>query len=39
MINYEKIHNRAILDSFNESLNYFRPYYYVGGPPYMWNYS
>ena len=26
---YEKIHNRAIFDSFNEALNVFRPYFQI----------
>ena len=26
---FEKIHNRAIFDSFNEALNVFRPYFLI----------
>jgi len=39
MIYFEKIHHKAIIDCFNESLNCFRPYYFIDGAPYSWNYS
>ena len=45
-IAYDKSHNRAVFDAFNEALNQFRPYYqistlscYLDGPPYPWNNS
>ncbi|EGR29693.1 IQ calmodulin-binding motif family protein, putative [Ichthyophthirius multifiliis] len=36
---FQHIHNKAIFDGFNESLNSFRPYYLIGGEPYQWNKS
>ncbi|CAK84413.1 unnamed protein product (macronuclear) [Paramecium tetraurelia] len=36
---YEKIHNRAIFDTFNEILNQYRPFYYCNGQPYPWEYN
>ena len=33
------MHDKAIFECFNEALNYFRPYYSIGGPPYIWNCS
>lgn len=36
---FELVHNRAIFDAFNESLNLFRPYFLIKGPPYLWNTS
>ncbi len=36
---FEHIHNKSIFDSFNESLNLFRPYFNIGGPPYTWSKS
>ncbi|CAD8199801.1 unnamed protein product [Paramecium pentaurelia] len=36
---YEKIHNRAIFDTFNEILNYYRPFYQCNGQPYPWEYN
>ncbi|CAD8184988.1 unnamed protein product [Paramecium octaurelia] len=36
---YEKIHNRAIFDTFNEILNQYRPFYYSNGQPYPWEYN
>jgi hypothetical protein len=35
-IELEKAHNKAIFHSFNAALNFFRPYYNIGGPPYLW---
>jgi hypothetical protein len=28
-----------VFDAFNESLNLFRPYFLINGPPYLWNIS
>ncbi|CAD8188419.1 unnamed protein product [Paramecium pentaurelia] len=36
---YEKIHNRAIFDTFNEILNQYRPFYKCNGQPYPWQYN
>ncbi|CAD8109006.1 unnamed protein product [Paramecium sonneborni] len=36
---YEKIHNRAIFDTFNQILNQYRPFYYCNGQPYPWEYN
>ncbi|CAD8209733.1 unnamed protein product [Paramecium octaurelia] len=33
---YEKIHNQAIFDAFNEALNIQRPFYQDEGIPYPW---
>ena len=33
---YENIHNKAVFDALNESLNNLRPYYTLGGKPYAW---
>ncbi|CAK64834.1 unnamed protein product (macronuclear) [Paramecium tetraurelia] len=33
---YEKIHNQAIFDAFNEALNILRPFYQDEGIPYPW---
>ncbi|CAK81315.1 unnamed protein product (macronuclear) [Paramecium tetraurelia] len=33
---YEKIHNQAIFDAFNEALNIQRPFYQDEGVPYPW---
>lgn len=27
---FEKIHNKAIFDTFNQALNIFRPYFLIG---------
>jgi hypothetical protein len=35
-IELEKIHNRAVFHAFNHALNFFRPYYNIGGAPYLW---
>lgn len=35
----ENIHNKAVYDSFNEALNLFRPYYQLGGAPYLWTFT
>ena len=29
---FDKIHNKAIFDSFNEALNIFRPYFIISKP-------
>lgn len=34
---FQHIHNKAIFDTFNESLNLFRPYFALGGSPYAWS--
>ncbi|EGR29043.1 IQ calmodulin-binding motif family protein, putative [Ichthyophthirius multifiliis] len=36
---FEHIHNKAIFDTFNEALNIFRPFYTLGGQPYLWSTS
>ncbi|KAL4505248.1 hypothetical protein ABPG72_016315 [Tetrahymena utriculariae] len=36
---FQHIHNKAIFDTFNESLNLFRPYFALGGSPYAWSKS
>lgn len=43
---FEKIHNKAIFDCFNEALNVFRPYFLISkyisisdGPPFPWTNS
>lgn len=37
MKEFEHIHNKSIFDSFNEAINIYRPYYMLGGPPYIWS--
>lgn len=32
----EKIHNKAVFDSFNTHLNAYRPYYELEGDVYPW---
>lgn len=36
---YEMIHNKSVFDCINESINKFRPYFEITGPPYPWTTS
>ncbi len=33
---WEKIHNKAVFDSFNTHLNAYRPYFELDGDVYPW---
>ena len=39
MKEYERIHNKSIFDTVNETFNIFRPFYLANGMPYPWSFS